>query len=946
MATHIKKRALAEYTTQVVQQEAQEVPEKKIRLVKKTPTGATSAAVFIGRLDKCSSSNNALQLLLRAAEYLHFDEEDLQPSIKKLMDYYRAEKESAVRVVILALLADIGCNFYSDSNSLLELTREVLALTSNEESHKVRAQTLGTLLRLAKCVNNPDLNLKLIDVAKVYLKDTSHSVKSKCLFLIGELLPLGDTSVSTTLHLINCYTHSQDARVRGAAYKTLIGLHERGLSLDFSMYRDICKSLNDDYEIVRQSALKLVWILAQQYPENKIPLNNEGEEIRLVDDAFGLISNGVNDLSMQVRTQSAQLLGTMTLVSPEFLSQTLDKKLMSNMRKKSTAHEMAWKNVTSGEWSSGKKWMDDAPQEKIEADQINLMSSGACGAFVHGLEDEFLEVRQATVDAICSLSLNNSDFAVLCLDFLVDMFNDEIEEVRLRAIDSLSQISSHITLREDQLETILGGLEDFSLDVRDGLRRILASCRLSTKNCLQMCVSSLLDNLKKYPQDKKSLYHCLQKMGSSHPSLTLPLVHTLLAIHPFFDTAEKSVDEPAYISVLILIFNAAQHCSTMLPLFEEKTIRHYSYLRDTMPHLVPHLNLLGSAASTEMQSVPTSTCEFLRSMLQGIEEAPNTRVRVYLLQCAEEDLSRLSKIDSKVSGCAQLITMYINSLLLLHKIIQYKLWYSVSSPSSIRQNIVQLLQNTLKLEYLFVGLSDADLALIKQFKVKVLALQLVYVVRATNQSARTFCQHFLLQVELMSRFLKDKSIQPEEFIATMMRDLNQLEDTKPGTVARCLLPLLQLCHLTSPPQPNTQVGMCYAVINAPALSSDTVLKFTAGLLMGINLDADIYHLSNTQCLRIKVKYPDQQTHLIIPQASHLKLQNYDDGNTHRLVTTALVSAQVWTESSHVEISLVLDLSQNEGPLSHSLQTSIQPCIVDLCKPVKINIQPKPVKRGI
>ncbi|KAI5745495.1 hypothetical protein M8J76_011490 [Diaphorina citri] len=762
-----------------------EQPAKKIRLVKKSPSGVISAAVYIGRLEKCTSSNSALQLLLRVAEHLHFDEDDLQVSIKKLMDYYSVEKESAVRVVVLTILGDIGCDFSSDVATLLD---DVIALTRNEDSHKVIAQTLTTLLKLAKCINNPDTNMKLIDLAKKYLKDTSHSVKSKCLYLIGELLPLGDPSV------------------RSAAYKTLIGLHERGLNLDFSLYRDICKSLNDDYEIVRQSALKLVWILAQRYPENKISLNNQGEEIRLVDDAFGLISNGVNDLSMHVRTQAAQLLGSMTLVSPEFLNQTLDKKLMSNMKKKSSAHEMAWKNVTSGEWSSGKKWMDDAPQEVIDADQINLMSSGACGAFVHGLEDEFLEVRQATVDAICALSLNNPDFAVLCLDFLVDMFNDEIEEVRLRAIDSLSQISSHITLREDQLETILGGLEDYSLDIRDGLRRILASCRLSTKNCLQMCVSSLLDNLKKYPQDKKSLYHCLQKMGASHPSLTLPLVHTLLAIHPFFDTAEKSVDDPAYISVLILIFNAAQHCSTMLPLFEEKTIRHYSYLRDTMPHLVPHLNLLGSATSTEMQSVPTSTCDFLRSMLKGIEEAPNTRVRVYLLQCAEEDLNRLSKIDSQVSGCAQLITLYINSVLLFHKIIEYKLWYSSSSPSLIKQNIVQLLQNTLKLEYLFVGLTDVDLALIKQFKVKTLALQLVYVVRATNQSARTFCQHLLQQVELMSRFLKDKSIQPEGFIATMMKDLNQLEETKPGTVARCLLPLLQLCDLTSPPQPNTQVG--------------------------------------------------------------------------------------------------------------------------------------------
>lgn len=55
-----------------------------------------------------------------------------------------------------------------------------------------------------------------------------------------------------------------------------------------------------------------------------------------------------------------------------------------------TAHELAWENVTSGEWATGKKWANDAPKELVDADSINLMSSGACGAFVHGLEDEFL----------------------------------------------------------------------------------------------------------------------------------------------------------------------------------------------------------------------------------------------------------------------------------------------------------------------------------------------------------------------------------------------------------------------------------------------------------------------------------------------------------------------------------------------------------------------------
>lgn len=68
-------------------------------------------------------------------------------------------------------------------------------------------------------------------------------------------------------------------------------------------------------------------------------------------------------------------------------------------------------------------------------------------------------MRTAAVDAVCQLSIENTNFANTSLDFLVDMFNDEIEDVRLRAIDSLTKISHHIILREDQLEIILSALE-------------------------------------------------------------------------------------------------------------------------------------------------------------------------------------------------------------------------------------------------------------------------------------------------------------------------------------------------------------------------------------------------------------------------------------------------------------------------------------------------------
>lgn len=271
------------------------------------------------------------------------------------------------------------------------------------------------------------------------------------------------------------------------------------------------------------------------------------------------------DLSMQVRTQAANLLGSMTEVSSEFLHQTLDKKLMSNLRRKKSLHERYTELFQSGEWSSGKKWADDAPKEQVNVATVSLMASGACGALVHGLEDEFLEVRTAAVDSMCRLALSNPPFAIMSLDFLVDMFNDEIEDVRLKAISSLTSISRHIILREDQLETMLSALEvnfksssnmivrkttsffnqqDYSVEVREELHLMLGACKVSTQNCLLMVVQKVLDVLSKYPQDKLSAFGCMQRIGKKHPEICMSLVSQLLQDHPFFDSAEKDVEDP------------------------------------------------------------------------------------------------------------------------------------------------------------------------------------------------------------------------------------------------------------------------------------------------------------------------------------------------------------------------------------------------------------------
>lgn len=76
------------------------------------------------------------------------------------------------------------------------------------------------------------------------------------------------------------------------------------------------------------------------------------------------------------------------------------------------------------------------------------------------------------------------------------------------------------------------------------------------------------------------------------------------------------------ICILILVLNAAKHSMTIPPLLEPHTLRHYGYLRDTMPLLVPELHLSDSCSTVinRPASVPQSL-EFLKTVIASLESS-------------------------------------------------------------------------------------------------------------------------------------------------------------------------------------------------------------------------------------------------------------------------------------------------------------------------------------
>lgn len=517
-----------------------EPERKKIKLHIKSSTRSISS--LLKRLESSSSSNETLQILAEISDCPHFYDLTLDTA-RILINIFRKEKDF-VRVKILYLLSDFVSDHGIDASLLIE---DILIMVKSEESSKVLCQAFTSMLRIGQQMNQiiaQGLYNKIIDFAKLKLTSTNHNVQRHAISVIGAFVSKEDGE-KEIINLVSHYMDSPDARCRAQAINSILCMGKRSIELSQLIYVHVEKNLKDDYECVRKEALQLVFEISQRHPEYIIKLPESQTEIRLIDDAFAKVCSAISDLSMQVRTQAAELLGLMTKVNNEFLFQTLDKKLMSNMRRKKTSHERAFDNYASGEWSSGRKWADDAPQEVISSDSVSLIDSGSCGALVQGLEDEFLEVRMASVNSMCRLALINTQFAEISLDFLVDMFNDEIESVRLQAIYSLTKISEHIILREDQIEVMLGALEDYSVEVREGLHLMLGACKVSTRTCLILVVQKVLDVLSKYPQDKLSAFGCLQRVGLKHPELCMSLTPQLIQDHPFFDSAEKDVEDPA-----------------------------------------------------------------------------------------------------------------------------------------------------------------------------------------------------------------------------------------------------------------------------------------------------------------------------------------------------------------------------------------------------------------
>ncbi|KAL2509940.1 Protein SIEL [Forsythia ovata] len=283
--------------------------------------------------------------------------------------------------------------------------------------------------------------------------------------------------------------------------------------------------LFDCEDSVRRSAVCAV----SEWGRLLVACNQDQSKKEWSDTVFVQLCSMVRDMDMKLRVVAFDALGKIRMVSEDILLQTLCKKALPATKEKTYCGQLTAKLRT-------------------------LPASAAAFAFVHGLEDEFHEVRRSACRSLCMLTAVSAEFASEAVNILMDMLNDDSVVVRLQALETIHfmAISDHLKVEEAHLHMFLGTLLDRSDSIRSTARNTLQLIKLRNLAMFRLGIDALMKNLEFYPQDEADLFLVIFKLGRTHGKFVGSIIREVFQeLEPSFE-GKLAFDNARTVALLVL----------------------------------------------------------------------------------------------------------------------------------------------------------------------------------------------------------------------------------------------------------------------------------------------------------------------------------------------------------------------------------------------------------
>ncbi|KAJ0979408.1 hypothetical protein J5N97_014882 [Dioscorea zingiberensis] len=318
--------------------------------------------------------------------------------------------------------------------------------------------------------------------------------------------------------------------IRRAAIDGLTVLCNDGVLSDDVTTLECCYNrgaalLEDEDELVRVASIQLVCECGRIFAAKKV----EADVNERIDMIFVQLCSVARDMSMKVRVEAFVALGKIKLVSESVLLQSLSKKV-SGIK-------------------GGKKVLPGS--SSIE---YKFSLSRAAGAFIHGIEDEFYQVRAAACNSLGMLAVFSVQYADDALNLLMYMLNDDVVIVRLQTLQTLFHMATcrRLVFQEKHMHMFLGLLADNSILIRGIARKVLRLVKLPTLEVFQSTVHTLVKNLEAYPEEEEDIFLAVFFVGKNHGKFAAKLVEGFAEKIVPSSGGELSLDSPQLALLLML----------------------------------------------------------------------------------------------------------------------------------------------------------------------------------------------------------------------------------------------------------------------------------------------------------------------------------------------------------------------------------------------------------
>ncbi|KAJ1674790.1 hypothetical protein EV182_002556 [Spiromyces aspiralis] len=753
--------------------------------------------------------------------------------------------------------------------------------------------------------------------------------------------------IKKLVETLSNYLNDKEFKVRSTSLAQLLDLYSSGYYLDVELY-DVCVvASKDDHYQVRLYALEMLSAIASIYPDQNVVVekNDMVEYIRLLDDAFVKICDMVNDSSVIVRQRACTVLGRFYNVNSKFLFQTLSKQVMSNLKryvpkgKRESARQQQKAKSKSG------KATGDA---NVESESFRLLDSGAAGAFVHGLEDEYQEVRDAAIESITELSIRSNEFGAKTVDFLVDMFNDSSDNVRLNAVRALNKIGSQstINLNSEQLSIALSAMEDANSVIREGVHGIFSVSQVDKLDSLTTLVNALHKDVAKYPEDQYSVWKAFKHIGCLHSGMiTADFVCALLKLDTKYLAREPNLVDREYTGNFIMIFNTSlkkrRSLQSVLPDF---VYMHLPYFRDKLPDCFPadldesvppsQEFVLKMLRRPEISTADTAA-KTLESTVQGlgaiIDSLPVNFAHDKMPGLAVRARGLAGQLQAVYAGTRHqppaLVALAVDYIELIHRLSRIvSMCDATDRLKYLLDQCAAAVQEAQALEHRYVGLGPSLLTSITHCHLLCnamwLYLQLRSLVSESSQSGLDLCSilidHFARRLATFSDLLKyrQQEIGDLPWLADCIGQRMNSEGISREDVEHVLALLLKYIKGSVPTRVDDLLGQACQRTSAELKTSESkyVVEFNHQFPILVGVNGEIRWADKTRTLAIEVRTPGNSvTRHVLARRDLVPSSSYAIG----IATNISVSLPLCSGiTKAVELDLVVLYSTDQPVIDH------------------------------